>query len=266
MQLQQKLLILNELYRDYRNAFPFESWDSKIKEEVKNTFTYHSTKIEGLTLTYAETLRFLRDGTTKLGANLKDLSDLKNHREVLDTIFSTYETLDLSESVIKKLHGDLMKDPYQWEVIDPLTGGPGEYKMEVNATIRPDNHIHEYLAPEKVESAMSQLIFQTNELLGKSSTKEYLTHPVRISAIFHYQFLNVIHPFWDGNGRMARLLSSLILLKTGFPPLNIQASDKSRYIHSLIESEKDPERSPLVQFFFDSVISTLKARLNDSSE
>lgn len=264
MQLQQKLQELNQLHQRYRSVFPFDEWDDKVREEVKNALTYHSTKIEGLTMTYAETIRFLRDGNTKLGAKLKDLSDLRNHREVLDTIFTAYDSLPLTEKTIKKLHHDLMKDPYQWEVIDPLTGGPGEYRLDINATLRPGNKIHEYLEPGKVEAAMRALIKETNELFEVASTQNLNHHPVRVSALFHYQFLNVIHPFWDGNGRMARLLSSLILLKTGFPPLNIQASDKSRYIRSLIESEDDPERAPLVSVFFESLINTMKVRLEGS--
>ncbi len=263
MQLQHKILALNKLHAKYQRIFPFESWDSRIKEEVKHTLTYHSTKIEGLTLTYAETLKFLKNGTIKQGAKLKDLSDLRNHEEVLDLVFRAYETLAFDEHLIKELHLNLMKDPYQWEKIDPITGGAGEYKLEANATLRPGGKIHEYLPPDQVELAMKQLVLQTNHALGLASVESYLTHPVRIAATFHFQFLNIIHPFWDGNGRMARLLSSLLLLKAGFPPLNIPASEKGKYIQMLILSEEDPERSPLVAYFIDRMITTLNGRLKE---
>lgn len=261
MELQEKLQRLKILHKKYLNGFPLENWSDTVKEEVKNSFTYHSTKIEGLTLSYAETLRFLKEGIIKKGARVKELSDVKNHREVLDIIFASFEKLALNEKTIKELHGFLMRDPVQWEVVDPIVGGPGEYKLKRNATLRPGNEVHEYLNPDNVALAMKEMLERINTMLESSSEDELNLHPVSISAVFHYEFLNVIHPFWDGNGRMARLLTTLILLKKGYPPLHIPGNEKQEYIEALIQSENDNERAPLVSYFLDKMIETISNRV-----
>lgn len=134
--ISQKIEKLIRLHQTYLSVGSFNIWSDQEKETIKNNFTYHSSKIEGLTLTYGETLQFLKDGIIHPGMKMKDIYDLKNHKDVLDKIFSTFEETSLTENTIKTLHGELMKDDAQWEVQDPYLAPAGRYKTENNYRFR----------------------------------------------------------------------------------------------------------------------------------
>jgi Fic family protein len=86
-------------------------------------------------------------------------------------------------------------------------------------------------------------------------------HPLIAIARFHFKFLEV-HPFSDGNGRMARLLTTLLLLKYRFPPVIIEAEERERYFDALIKSEQDPVQSPIIAFFVSKMEKAMSARVN----
>ncbi|MBT1710299.1 hypothetical protein KK062_18780 [Fulvivirgaceae bacterium PWU5] len=144
-ELLAKFQLLVRLHKTYLNAFSFSHWGEKEKEAIRSNFTYHSTKIEGLTLTYGETIKFLKDNIVRTGMKMKDVYDLKNHRDVLNKIFSAFEETSLSEQTIRSLHGELMKDDAQWEVQDALLAPAGHYKTEDNFTLRPNGQYYMYL-------------------------------------------------------------------------------------------------------------------------
>jgi Fic family protein len=80
-------------------------------------------------------------------------------------------------------------------------------------TVRSTGKVHTYLLPDKVAKAMEELVHDTNESLKMVDTKDANKHPLITATYFHQQFLNVIHPFSDGNGRIGRIFLNLILLK-----------------------------------------------------
>lgn len=137
--INKGLAELNDLYLKFQQARSFESWRQEEKENLKNNLTYHSNKIEGLTLTYGDTIKFLRDSLVHAGARVKDLYDLRNQKVVLDKIFSTYDQLLLTEDLVKELLAELMKDDAQWEVQDAHLAGPGEYKTQNELKGLPSN-------------------------------------------------------------------------------------------------------------------------------
>src|SRR6187402_1400464 len=172
----QKLNYLHSLYTQHGS---FAAWSNAEQEEIKSNLTYHSNKIEGLTLTYGETIRFLKDNLVKPGIKIKDLYDLKNHQEVLGKIFAAYDQIDLSEQTIRGLHAELMKDDAQWEVQDAELAPAGHYKINDNFTYRPGGY-HMYLPHADVPEAMAKLISETFFLLNNNlvQSEEENNHPV----------------------------------------------------------------------------------------
>lgn len=137
----------------------------------------------------------------------RDSQEVVGYFEVLDLISESFETINLAESPIKSLHNRLMKFSVkdQWH--------KGNYKVHNNAV--------EATFPD----GTSQIIFQTTEagVSTESAMMNLLTwynsevevHPLIKVASFVYDFLS-IHPFQDGNGRLSRLISTLLLLKNGY--------------------------------------------------
>jgi len=230
------------LKQKYFNLKAIE-WDKATREKLIEDFTYHSTKIEGLQLNYGETIEFLRSGIVKKNTGLKDISDLSNHREVLKMVFASYNDLALNNSTICLIHGILMKDRAQWGGYDVIIGGPGKFKFENNFGLRGDGSYKEYMDWERAPIELEHLCKQTNEQLhsGKSVDTEIINR-------FHYLFINEIHPFGDGNGRMARLLHNLLLLKKGYPVVVIKDDQKHTYITALIEQERNPKGNAFNKF------------------
>ena len=103
--------------------------------------------------------------------------------------------------------------------------------------------------PEKVHEKMSELID-----FYKNNVKKM--HPVKLSALFHGRF-EQIHPFEDGNGRVGRLLSVLILIKNNYPPLIIRSSQRNSYLKCLEDFDSNYAKN-LERFFLDIYKNTYK--------
>lgn len=232
-----------------------QDWSTAIKEKLINDFTYHSTKIEGLELSYGDTIQFLRNGIIRGHEKLKDISDLNNHQEVLRFIFQTYESLELNVETIKELHKKLMRDPIQWSFRNAYSGGPGEFKRENNFGYRGDLPQKEYMDWEHVPKELEKLCFKTRQKLQDPSTMIEAIHE------FHFEFANNIHPFGDGNGRMARLIHNLLLLKHDFPVVIIKAGEKKRYLKSIIKQEEHPEVYEFDRFLSEKLYEALSKKL-----
>lgn len=232
-------------------------WDDAFFRKVKIDFTYNSNKLEGSTLTYGQTIKLLRDFVTPKNASSRELLDMINHQKVLDMVFSNYRAEAITEENIKSLHRELMKNTDQWS--DDGLYSPGKYKIFENVTVRATGKIHAYLKPAEVESAMGRLIQQINDALAESTTGAIETHPLFIATYFHQQFLNVIHPFSDGNGRIGRIIMNLILLKAGYPPIFIKDVDRSEYLKRFEMSDADI--NPMFDFMADRLIESLEEKL-----
>src|SRR5688572_21096091 len=130
-----------------------------------------------------------------------------------------------------------MKDRALWA--DDGLYSPGQYKSFENLTVRSTGKIHIYLLPGNVAKAMEELVYDTNESLKNVDTKDTNKHPLTTATYFHQQFLNVIHPFSDGNGRIGRIFTNLILLKNGYPPVFIKEVNKDEYLKRFELSDSD---------------------------
>lgn len=250
-----KLRILKKEYDKVRPNY----WTEDTRQKLIEDFTYHSTKIEGLALNYGDTIQFLRTGLVKSNTSAKDVADLINHREVLQRIFNDFDKLELNIEAITSLHGELMKDRVQWGTYDPILGGPGELKLENNFGAR-KGEMKEYMDASKVKAALMDLCDRTNVLLQNPQTE--------ITAMneFHFEFLNNIHPFSDGNGRIARLLHNQMLLKNGYPVLIIDSDNKYAYIDALIDQEKNPRNRSFDVFIKEALEKTMQQAIDRLSK
>ncbi|GHU29299.1 hypothetical protein FACS189497_07020 [Betaproteobacteria bacterium] len=116
----------------------------------------------------------------------------------------------------------------------------GEYKTLPNNPRRPDGEMHDYCPPELTKEEMENLVRMYQEAESTYS-------PEVRSAWLHHRFTQ-IHPFQDGNGRVARALASLVFLREGLFPLVVRESDRKEYIEAL-ETADGGDLSSLVSFF-----------------
>jgi Fic family protein len=173
---------------------------------------------------------------------------VQNHAEVLEGLFAfvTGER-SLSTGYIKELHAALLRDQDVAVVFDP-SGRPfeirlekGLYKTMPNSPLRGDGTVHEYCPPEHVAAEMDRLV-QYHQQHTEQGVRPHVE-----AAWIHHAFTQ-IHPFQDGNGRVARSLASLVFIKSGFFPLVVNRDDKPKYI-DVLESADQGDLSPLVRLF-----------------
>jgi Fic family protein len=254
--ISEKFKQIDTLKSRINELKPGKDWDDAFFKKVKLEFTYTSNKLEGNTLTYGQTIKLLRDFVTPKDATRGEVLDMINHQKILDSIFINYRSQEISEENIKQLHRELMKDRAQWG--DDGLYRPGEYKEFENMTIRATGKIHAYILPNQVSKEMQVLISVTNESLRKADPVDVNLHPLTIATYFHQQFLNVIHPFSDGNGRIARIFLNLILLKSGYPPILIKEINKDEYLKRFELSDNDIH--PMLDFMADRLIESLEEK------
>jgi Fic family protein len=224
MSVAQKLKEINRLKKELISLRPIKDCDQNYIEQLKINFTYYSNKIEGNSLTYGQTLKLLRDLIMPSHAGTGEMLDMINHKKVLDIVFINYRSYSLTEESIRSLHRELMKDRSQWT--DDGVFSPGKYKEFDNLTYRQSGQEHKYLPAANVQVAMEQLVKDVNFKLKDCDSEIPEKHPLSVATYFHQKFLNEIHPFSDGNGRIGRIFLNIILLKSGYPPLFIKEVDR----------------------------------------
>ncbi len=174
------------------------------------------------------------------------LTDQKNALEMLFDHVSNKR--GLTKSFIKELHSLLTLNQHKTEAIDQLGRRieidliKGDWKKMSNNPRRHDNGvIHEYCPPEHVESEMDRLV----EL--HKYHQELSISPEIQSAWLHHKFTQ-IHPFQDGNGRVARCLASLVFIKAGWFPLVVHRDQRLEYIEAC-ENADQGNLNPLINLF-----------------
>jgi len=252
---------VDELNAKLEEARPLtDELEQRVLQRFRLWWTYHSNAIEGNRLTQGETEIFLLEGLTAKGKPLKDHLDLRGHSNAINYLLDFIRHKEvLTEAAIRELHKILLIEPYRVEAITP-TGerttkivGLGEYKSQPNHTRTPTKEVHFYTAPEDTPAAMKDLLDQYRD------HEEKKIHPVRIAALFHHRF-TAIHPFDDGNGRMARLLMNLLLMQHGYPPVVINLSERDNYLFTLREADQG-NLDPIIEFIAAHVITSLDVYL-----
>lgn len=236
---------------DERRPFP-KDLEDKVFQKLKLDWNYNSNAIEGNQLSFGETVAFLNFGLTAKGKPFKDHLDIKGHNEAIQFMLQLIkENRPFSESDIKDLHKIILVEPYYSKTISPdgiefqKEIKVGQYKTSPNHVKTISGDIHYYTNPENVPYEMNQLLEWYREAENEN------LHPVVLSAIFHHKF-TAIHPFDDGNGRLARILSNFILLKHQYPVVVIKNIEKTQYYASLNIADNGIY-ADLIQLFAENI-------------
>lgn len=200
--------------------------------QLRNLWTHTSTAIEGNTLTLGETAFVIEQGLTISGKPLKDHQEVVGHARAIDLIYRFLERdPPITEDDLFQLHKAL-----QMETVVDIYKPVGVWKKEPNGTyaVKQDKQVYiEYARPEDVPFLMNDWLTLLN-----SDNRADLTEEKALKAYvdLHVGFVRV-HPFFDGNGRMARLFSNLPVLKSGYPPILIPRQKRKEYIDLLSDYE-----------------------------
>jgi Fic family protein len=181
----------------------------RLRRSVLATSTGASTRIEGARLSDEDVERLMRGASVHQLAD-RDAQEVRGYYEVLQLIFESYAGMPLSENIIKQLHGSLLvhtaKDQRH----------RGAYKTQDNSVDMTDQHgqvvgtLFETTPAYLTAKQMDELVTWTNQALV-----EAVHHPLLVIGNFVVEFLK-IHPFLDGNGRLSRVLTTLLLLRAGY--------------------------------------------------
>lgn len=173
---------------------------------------------------------------------------MQDHAAAVNGLFDfVKQQRQLSTSYVKELHSVLLahqgtasaRDIFGRRVEMPLTRG--EYKRRPNNPVRPDGRVHEYCPPEQVGSEMDRLLAMHLEHADRGVPPEVE------AAWLHHRFTQ-IHPFQDGNGRVARSLATLVMIRARWFPLVVTDAGRADYIDAL-ELADAGELGPLVRLF-----------------
>src|SRR3989344_1726580 len=182
----------------------------KLEDDIVTKFTYDTNRIEGSTLSYKDTKMLLQEGITPKEKPIRDIKEAENHKMAFIYMKNNISK-DINGNFILELHGMLKKN---------VTEDAGKFR---NAQVRVGD-----LMPVKADMVNTEI----GNLIGWYNKNKKKLHPLELSSIFHSIFER-IHPFFDGNGRVGRLLLNFILLKNSYPIVIVQNKNKRRYYNAL---------------------------------
>ena len=231
---------LQELFEQWSELQPLsERKQYLLSQRFSIDYNYNSNHIEGNTLTYGQTELLLLFGKVSGEGELKDFSDMKASQVGLKMMTEEAESsqMPLTQNFIRQLHKTLLREDYT--VYRNLPGGmhtsyvihAGQYKTRPNSVITRYGDRFDYASPEETPDLMTDLVDWYNE-----AEQEGKLTPVEMAALFHYRYIR-IHPFEDGNGRIARLLVNYILARHGWPMIVVRSKNKNDYLEALHQAD-----------------------------
>ncbi len=269
MELKEIVLKIDTL-KEQADAFGELPKDAKerLEQKIRMEWNYHSNVIEGNSLDYGETRSLLLWGITAKGKPLKDHLDLEGHNEAIKKLEAIADKeIPITESLIIEFHRLILAEPfddYRKEI------QPGKYKETDNYLYNYRGERVDFCTPAEVPVKLNELINWTNNAIDppKRKKKKYDIHPLLIATRFHYEFIN-IHPFDDGNGRLARIFMNLILMQCGYPPIIVNKDLKDQYYRA-IEDSRERGIEVLAEFLGEQLIKSqelyLKAAKGETIE
>jgi Fic family protein len=217
------------------NLQAFRSLDPDLRAallaQIRDLWTHSSTALEGNTLNLGETKFVIEEGLTVSGKPLKHHQEVMGHARAIELI---YQSLDapITAAHLFDLHRAIQSD-----IVTDIDKPYGAWKREPNGTyaVTEDGRqtFVEYAAPDEVPALMTAWLAELNRLAAEPLSE---TEAINAYAKLHLGFVHV-HPFWDGNGRLARLLSNIPVLRSGHLPVMIAVRDRKDYIDLLARYE-----------------------------
>ncbi len=254
-EIKESLFLIDDLkiQIDNKKSLQKERWIA-IQEKLRVDWTYDSNAIEGSSLTRGETLFFLKEGLTVEGKPFKDFLDARNHAEAIDWLYGVIKDgRCVTQGLIKEINALLLSGVKYTPAINESgqkvqkPANPGKYKILPNHVLQTDGTIHFYTDPIHVSDEMEILCRWINENIENR-------HALIVASIAHYNMVR-IHPFDDGNGRGARILMNLILIKKGYPAAIIKNEKRRKYFEALNQADKG-DLYPFLALTADSLIET----------
>ena len=235
---------IEQLYKEWLSVQPLkETLQRRMDQSFMIDFNFNSNHLEGNTLTYGQTKLLLLFGKIKGDVLMRDCEEMKAHNVGLELM--KIEALDkerpLSESFIRNLNRTILVNDfyklsrdreYRYKI------HTGVYKTRPNSVITPTGELFDYASPEETPALMTDLVKWYND----EEQKGVLT-PIVLASLFHYRYIR-IHPFEDGNGRIARLLVNYILYRHGYPMIVIPSVDRKKYLEILGNCDEITGREP----------------------
>ncbi len=206
--------------KELDNLRPFsEASLKRLKENFMILLTHHSNAIEGNTLSLGETKLVLEEGITIGGKSLKDHLEVINHKKALDLLENyVQQKQQLNESMLCELNKIILTEIEDEEA--------GKYRIRkvyiTGASFVPPK-------PDLIPKLMKQFFRWLNQ------TKKEET--ILFAAKLHEK-ITLIHPFIDGNGRVARLITNLFFMQQGYPPILILKTERKKYIQTLDQAHQ----------------------------
>ena len=217
---------IEDVMNEWNALLPLSDRDREmLSRRFTIDFNYNSNHIEGNTLTYGQTEILLLFGKIVGEADVRDVHEMTASNvglKMMKEEAQLKETL-LTQHFIRTLHKTLLREDYT--VYRTLPGGvqtsyvihAGQYKTRPNSVITRYGDRFEYATPEETPALMSDLVdwYNDAERSGKFT-------PIELAAIFHYRYIR-IHPFEDGNGRIAQLMVNYILTRHDYPMIVVRS-------------------------------------------
>jgi Fic family protein len=216
-------------------------------------FSAHNCGIEGNSFSVDDTKTLKEQGLGMIpyGKTLYEAFEILDHFRAYEFLFGRLDE-PLSERLLKDTHKLLTEHTLPYKIKEAVPGEYTDIDMAAGETIFGDH---------------KKLILQVPKLLESTQNEmdKRIIHPVILAARFHC-FFEYLHPFRDGNGRIGRLFSNFILLKTDNPLILITKESRERYINALKCYKKEGTDEFVISFFFEMAISRMKDEINEKKE
>lgn len=218
---------------DARRPLPKDAL-KRLQEEFRLHHTYHSNAIEGNTLTLSETKLVIEEGITIGGKSLNEYLEARNTSKAYDIIEGLAKEKEINHTILQQIHEEVTKG---------LMEDSGKYRtknVRITGAIKtPPNFTK---VPKLIGSLLKDL-------------KKTDVHPIQKTAYTHHKLVGV-HPFTDGNGRVARLLTDLLLIRNGYPPIILKKEDRAKY-YRYLKSADAGNLKPFANFIARAVDESL---------
>ena len=229
----------------------------KLVEIAKIQSTEASNAIEGIVTTNTRIKQLVEEKTTPRN---RDEQEIAGYRDVLNIIHENFDAIPISKNYILQLH----KIMYT-HMNNPMAGRTKSVQNYISATY-PDGHsevLFTPLAPYETEEALDKICEEYNKVIGNFELEPLIAIP-----IFIHDFL-CIHPFNDGNGRLSRLLTTLLLYRSGFyvgKYISLEskiAKNKNLYYDALNKSqdgwhEGNEDATPFIKYILGTILAAYK--------
>ncbi|MCY4047652.1 MAG: Fic family protein [Candidatus Dadabacteria bacterium] len=234
---------IEELFQEWKaskvmsNFLRNNDYWNKLEEKTRLEWNYNSNRMEGNNLTYDETVALILEDREEGGRSERDYMEMKAHDLAIEKVREFAVNRKLTEADIRSLNRTILKKKF-WKEAETPDGKktrkeiiPGQYKKQPNHVRTETGEIFKFAEPAEVAPKMQELVEWFNTEIQNPALKipSFL-------AELHHRFI-LIHPFDDGNGRIARLWMNYALVRLGYPPMVIRSEDKENYFAALQKAD-----------------------------